>query len=373
MKMDRPTRPTGDALAARSLAIIREGQSASGAFLAGPTFSQYGFAWLRDGSFIAEGLDLAGELAMSGRFHDWVARVVLAGADGVERSIAAGPAGRVPDRADALHCRYLPDGTPADDDWPVFQLDGPGIWAWSLAHHVRRGGTITGSHREALALAARYLAALRDTPCQDAWEESGDRVHTSTQAAMLAGLRAIGELVPSTAALPEVAEGRRALEERLLGGSGPWTKWPGTDAVDGNLLWIVAPYGLVDARHPRAAATLARIEAELVSPDGGVHRYRDDTYYGGGEWLLLTAALGRVYLRRGAPGDRERAERCLTWIEAQAGPDGSLPEQVAARALHPERVEEWVERWGPSARPLLWSHATYLGLRAETLAGTHAA
>jgi GH15 family glucan-1,4-alpha-glucosidase len=106
-----------------------------------------------------------------------------------------------------------------------------------------------------------------------------------------------------------------------------------------------------------------------VDEDGGVHRYRDDTYFGGGAWPLLTAALGRVLLRRDAPGDRARAERLLAWIEAQADADGALPEQVATRALHPDRVQEWVERWGPSARPLLWTHAAYLGFRAELLRG----
>ena len=363
--IERPTW-SGKALAARSLAIIAAGQDPGGAFVAGPTFSQYGFAWLRDGSFISEALDLVGQLGMSARYNDWVATVILAAADGVERSIASARAGRVPDRADYVHCRYRVDGTPGEDDWPAFQLDGPGIWAWSLAHHVRHGGTCTAQQRAALGLVARYLAALWETPCSDAWEEFDDRVHTSTQAAMLAGLRAVEELAPDVAALPEVATGRRALEARLFGGPArAWSKWPGSQMVDGSLLWIVAPYGLVPPSHPRAAATLAHIEREILSPGGGVHRYREDTYYGGGEWPLLTAALGRVYLRRSWPGDRERAHRARAWIEAQAAPDGSLPEQVDTHALHPERTAEWVSRWGPSARPLLWSHAAWLGLRAE--------
>lgn len=359
---------SGEALAARSVEIIRAGQAAGGAFVASPTFSQYGFAWFRDGAFVAEGLDLAGELAMSARFHDWVAGLVLGEAAGVERSIATARAGGIPSRADYLHCRYALDGRPADDDWPAFQSDGPGIWAWSLAHHVRHGGRLTADHRAALGLVARYLAALWATPCSDAWEEFEDRVHTSTQAAMLAGLRAIEVLAPEIAALPEVAEGRASLEAAVLGGSGAWTK-PGLDLVDASLLWIAAPYGLVPVDHPRMVATLERVEREIVDVDGGVHRFAADTYFGGGAWPLLTAALGRVLLRRNGPGDRARAERLLAWIEAQADAGGALPEQVATRALHPERVMEWVDRWGTSARPLLWSHAAYLGFRAELLDG----
>ncbi|MFN8622919.1 MAG: glycoside hydrolase family 15 protein [Chloroflexota bacterium] len=359
----------GSALADRSLAIIRAGQAPSGAFVASPTFSQYGFAWFRDGAFVAEGLDLAGELGMSRRFHDWVAGLVIAEADGVERAIATARAGQVPSRADYLHCRYTLDGQPSDDDWPAFQSDGPGIWAWSLAHHVRHGGALGAQDRDALLLVGRYLSALWATPCSDAWEEFPEHVHLGTQAAMLAGLRAIEALAPDIAALPEVAAGRSALEQAVLGGHGPWTKWRGTDLVDGSLLWLVAPYGLAGADHPRAAATLARIEADIVDADGGVHRYRDDTYFGGGAWPLLTAAYGRVLLRRDAPGDRARAERLLAWIEAQADSDGALPEQVDTHALHPERIAEWVEWWGTSARPLLWSHAAYLGFRAELLGG----
>jgi hypothetical protein len=53
------------------------------------------------------------------------------------------------------------------------------------------------------------------------------------------------------------------------------------------------------------------------------------------------------------------------WIEAQADAEGRLPEQVATHALAPERLGEWQQRWGESARPLLWSHAAYVALRLE--------
>jgi GH15 family glucan-1,4-alpha-glucosidase len=307
---------------------------------------------------------------MAARFHDWVARVILDRTDGIERSIQAAREGRVPDRRDALHCRYAVDGRTVDDDWPTFQLDGPGIWLWSLAHHKRFGGTVRQEHVDAVVLVARYLGALWETPSADAWEEAPERVHTGTQAAILAGLRAVPAITGGMA--PEAGDAIAGLERRLLEGTDAWTKWPGSDAVDGSLLWLVAPYGLVAVEHPRARATLTRVERELVSRDGGVHRYLRDTYYGGGEWLLLTAALGRTYLRRAAPGDRERALAARRWIEGQAAPDGTLPEQVATRALHPARIAEWVHAWGESARPLLWSHATYLALSTELERGYRA-
>ncbi len=353
-------------MARRSLEVIRAGQAPSGAFVAGPTFSQYGYAWLRDGSFIAEALDLVGELSMSARFHDWAADVILRNAPGVERSILAARTGDTPQRADYLQCRYTLDGSVVLDDWPAFQSDGPGIWAWSLAHHVRHGGALDPARVAALDLVARYLAALWDTPCSDAWEEFPGHVHTGTQAAILAGLDAAQELAGIATRLPDVAAARDALRGRLLAeDGGPWTKWTGTPRVDASLLWIAAPYGLVETTHPRFAATMTRIEAELTGPDGGVYRYLDDTYYGGGQWLLLTATLGRARLRRDGPGDLAEAVAALHWMSRQAGADGSLPEQVATHALHPERIDEWCAAWGKSARPLLWSHATWLALHHE--------
>jgi isomaltose glucohydrolase len=348
-------------IARHSLEVILTWQTPGGAFIAGPTFSQYGYSWFRDSAFIAEALDTCGRIHEAARFHDWAARVVLAGRSGIERAIAAAAGGRVPDARDYLHCRYTPDGGTGPEDWPTFQLDGPGIWLWSLGHHVRAGGTLTRERREAARLAARYITALRSTPAADAWEESPDRVHTSTLAASLAGLRAIEAIGLDEAPF---AAAREALAATLLAVPA-WTKWPGNDAVDASLLWLIAPYGLVHPASPAAAATLARIEAELEDEDGGVHRYCDDTYYGGGAWPLLTAALARARLRRDGPGDRDRAFRALAWIEAQADGAGDLPEQVATRARHPERLDEWRAAWGESARPLLWSHATYLVLRHE--------
>ena len=106
-------------------------------------------------------------------------------------------------------------------------------------------------------------------------------------------------------------------------------------------------------------ATIAKIEADLVR--GGIHRYHDDTYYGGGAWLLLTAWLGWYYAEA---GNTARAAVLRDWVAAQAMPDGALPEQVPQMLLAPEHYAGWVARWGEIARPLLWSHAMYLILES---------
>ena len=113
--------------------------------------------------------------------------------------------------------------------------------------------------------------------------------------------------------------------------------------------------------------TVARVEAELLGPDGGVYRYGADTFYGGGQWPVLTAAYGLACLRRDGSGDRARAEAALAWIEEQRDARSRLPEQSHRYVLAPAKLPEWEARWGPVATPLTWSHAMTL-LLARALA-----
>lgn len=87
---------------------------------------------------------------------------------------------------------------------------------------------------------------------------------------------------------------------------------------------------------------------------GGVHRYLQDEFYGGGQWPVLAGAYAAIDIE-------ETARRAaLDWIEDQADSQGHLPEQSTARLLNPDYHQPWLQRWGPIASPLLWSHAMYL-------------
>jgi GH15 family glucan-1,4-alpha-glucosidase len=99
-----------------------------------------------------------------------------------------------------------------------------------------------------------------------------------------------------------------------------------------------------------------------VRNGGGVHRYCTDTYFGGGEWPLLAALLGWYYTEAGRHTD---AIAQLRWVVAQATLDGDLPEQTSKNLLAPEYEQQWIDRWGPVATPLLWSHAMLLTLAGE--------
>ncbi len=111
----------------------------------------------------------------------------------------------------------------------------------------------------------------------------------------------------------------------------------------------------------RFSSTLSKIEADIHRPGGGVYRYAADTYFGGGEWILLTAWLGWVYTELGRV---DEARKLMGWIEAQATSEGALPEQISDYMLDDSRYAEWEARWGKIACPLLWSHSMYLVLES---------
>ena len=190
-------------------------------------------------------------------------------------------------------------------------------------------------------------------------------VHASTLGCIAAGLReavALGVLDDERAA--SAVEAETAILELLRTdgvADGHLAKWLGSTAVDASLTSVVGVLGVVPAGSDVGRATIAAIERELTV-DGGVHRYLDDTFYGGGRWPLLSCMLGLAHLRA---GDVDRARELLDWAVSTAGPDGSLPEQVGGNLLAPERVDEWVERWGPVAQPLLWTHAMVIRLAVE--------
>jgi GH15 family glucan-1,4-alpha-glucosidase len=223
------------------------------------------------------------------------------------------------------------------------------------------------SHASAANLLTRYLAALWQQPNYDCWEEFPDRIAVSTLAALYAGLHAISAVFEadgqSTVLSTSIASQIKACTLSAGAYAGHLIKQiDGEDVVDASLLWACVPFqehGLLPLSEPVMQATVTRIERDLLGRSGGVHRYSADTFYGGGEWILLTALLGEYYA---AVGNLAAARRCLASIEAHADEQGYLPEQDISAPLAPAYVELWQTRWGSVARPLTWSHAAYLGL-----------
>lgn len=358
-------------LVTQSLAIIKAGQAANGAYIACPVYPTYNYCWFRDGTFVAAAMDRQGEHASARRFYDWATSMVVTRAAAIERCLESAAQGRPLNPADLLHTRYTLDGQQGDEEWPNFQLDGFGTLLWGLQHHLQLTGqrALPPGWSSAAHLLVRYLAALWQRPNSDCWEEFSERIAVSTLAALYAGLRAISAAFEADGQDATLAtETARQIKTFILDQgtlNGHLMKQiNGADEVDASLLWACVPfreYGFLPAADPVMQATVARIEQDLIGASGGVHRYRNDTFYGGGEWILLTALLGEYYV---ATGNLAAARRCQAFIEASADQQGQLPEQVSQAALHPAYLAPWIERWGSVARPLLWSHAAYLSLDA---------
>jgi isomaltose glucohydrolase len=349
-----------------ALDVILRHQHRSGGYPACPSFEVYGYSWFRDGAFIAEGADRAGAARSARAFHKWCARVLTSRSGRIESLVATLRSGGTPDSGDWLPARYTLDGEDeGDTGWWNFQLDGYGTWLHLLVTHLRRHAGDPEPYREAARLACEYLAASWNTPCFDWWEEDSHQRHGATLASLEAGLRAAvgaGLVEGDTADRARTAAEEIAATVRREGvRDGHLIKWlGGPDAVDASLLAALTPFGLVE--DPLATKTVAVIERDLLH-EGGVYRYLDDTFYGGGRWPVLSALLGWHFARTGR---LREAQQLLHWIDGQFTADGMLPEQAPeGRRLAPEREQEWLDRWGSNATPLLWSHAMYLILADE--------
>ncbi len=356
---------TAQNLIEMSVRVIADGQSPSGGYIASPAFSQYGFAWLRDGSYCALAMDAVGRHESARSFHAWVADAIRGQGERITDIVARlGRGESVPDDQ-MLPTRFTLAGdleAGEGGDWPNFQLDGYGTWLFALHSHL--DGRDPGAVRDAVELAAAYLRATWRLPCFDYWEESGNRRHTSTLAAIAAGLRGASRML-GDASLDDLADEVLAnLRETCLR-DGTFVKGPDDDRVDASLISLATPFGLVAADDPAMVATVARIRTELASPSGGIRRYVGDSYFGGNPWHLLTAWLGWHDRLTGNAAGREHAR---DWVLAHSSPAAQLAEQLTEEPQAPDFVQPWIERWGPVADPLLWSHAKFLLLESDARA-----
>jgi GH15 family glucan-1,4-alpha-glucosidase len=346
-----------DPLLVGSVEVIRRGQAPSGAYVASPDFRVYRYGWLRDGSFCAYAMDLVGENASASRFHVWVAETLERHRDQAEAVIGRLQAGEQPAPDEMLPTRFTLEGAieaPGDEPWPNFQLDGYGMWLWALGQHLADGVSRPILARAA-DLCARYLESAWQVPCWSCWEEFDDGEHAATLGAIAAGFDAAARLLGEARYDALAGEVRRRLVERFVV-DGRFARCASDARVDGSLLWLAVPFLTLPASDPRMASTIEAVRRDLVGPGGGIYRYLGDTYFGGGQWILLTCWLAWV---DALAGRRESFERSREWVRAQAQ-DGELPEQVTADAQAPQMVAPWVERWGDVATPLLWSHAMYI-------------
>ncbi len=346
-------------LRAASIRVILENQNSLGAYMASPNFRDYRFCWLRDGSFIAHAMLLAGKSDSAARFLRWVDLVILRHRRKVEKLLRMQGDGEKSGPGGYLHARYTMDGHEEGSGWPAFQTDGYGAWLWCLGEYTRRSGdtTLMRDCAESVEVTLEYLRLTWRRPCFDCWEENGGRIHPSTLACIFGGIRAVNAWLGRPELEARAVEIRQFVMSNLTADA-RLPKYIGSQSVDASLLWIATPFGMLAPEDPVMRATVREIEERLVEK-GGVKRYPEDTYFGGGQWLLLSCWLGWHLARSGRV---DRARELASWVEARADAHGHLAEQDLSATNDPSYIERWVRRSGEVAKPLLWSHAMYLVL-----------
>ncbi len=383
------SRPRGSLLVESSIEVIAQNQASSGAYIAAPGYGTYAYSWIRDGAFVAAAMDAHGRGDSAEAFHFWVARTIEDHAPKIQRleDLASdpetGPLG-VLDDADVLHTRYTIEGKESNEHWGNFQLDGYGFWLSSVTRHIMTTSASPEPFVEAMNLVCRYLSLTWELPCFDCWEEYPTRRHATTWAAIAKGLGDAGRLLNDETAVdasqditkrlqdglrsdgallkfvpdgaPHLSDNQRAHQTgQAIAGHERIGRPLSPDAIDGSALLVLGSFGPFSPTHTIISDTLREIEASLVV-DGGVHRYLDDEYYGGGLWIVLAGALACAQ----ASHHPQRALDTLRWIESQTDSAGNLSEQTSSHLRRPGSLEPWIQRWGPPATPLLWSHAMYL-------------
>jgi len=367
-----------------SINVIIENQHPEGAYVACPTFATYNFCWLRDGSFVAYAMDKVGQHASAAAFYRWVGRTITRYAAKVDVLESMLKRGEKPDHTAILNTRFTLEGfeeeRSEEGEWGNFQVDGYGSWLWGLAEHVKMTGdtTLLLDLIEPIKVSVRYLQLVWQLPNYDCWEEHPEYLHPYSLASIYGGLAAIAEFdsMPELAACVRDARELAGEVKRFLASfaiydgrfikhltpaqKGKPAKPVLRSGIDASLLGLTIPYSVFDLEDPAVVATVGAIEKDLHLPDGGVYRYKEDVYYGGGEWILLTAWLGWYYTMT---GKKTQARQMLKWIESSAAQNGDLAEQVSGHLLAPSQYKSWVEKWGLVASPLLWSHAMVIILQ----------
>jgi GH15 family glucan-1,4-alpha-glucosidase len=366
-------------LYSKSIKLILENQSIWGSYVASPKFPTYQYCWLRDGSFIAHAMDTAGEFASATAFFRWVGRTIQKYEHKVEDIKQHLEAGLPIGKDDVFHTRYTLDGeeVTADSTWGNFQIDGYGTWLWALGEHVKISGDISLLNElyGPIQTTLRYLELVWKLPNYDCWEEHPQYMHPYSLATVYAGFKSIssliisGKLIKGSIDVEDLSSQTKSyimkfgvIDEKLIKFFLPaqldYTPQPAEQhSVDSSLIGISTPFQVLSVDDPIMMKTIQAIEKDLHRPKGGIYRYKADVFYGGGEWLLLTAWLGWYY---SSAGKMEQAKDLLHWIESQADSDGNLAEQVSGHTLAPKHFDTWTLKWGPIAKPLVWSHAMYI-------------
>jgi len=344
-------------LISKSIEIIKENQSETGAYIASPNLPIYKYSWFRDGSWIAHAMLIAGEKESAEKFHDWASNVINNNKEKILNAIKKAKKG-VEIGEDFIHARYTVYGKEVSMKWGEFQLDGLGVWLWALSLYVKETGMTKEKWLEAASLVCEYLRALWKMPCNDLWEENSGKIHTSTLASIYGGLNSFSTYFPERK-LKETCDEIKKFIMNYQIYKGRLVKYTNDNEVDSSLIMCAIPFNVFNSNDLVMKKTISKIKSDLLLTKG-LRRYKHDSFYGGGEWLILACLLGSYYLDI---NEIEKSKEVIEWIEKQADKKCYLPEQI--NPVNKEKYYEWVMKWGKPSNPLLWSHAMYIILKEK--------
>lgn len=288
------------------------------------------------------------------------------------------------------------DGTPY---WQGLQLDETAL-PILLVDLAARNGVLNGAARDGywpmVRAAATFLTRHGPASPQDRWEEKPGYA-PFTIATEIAALLVAAEMAEragngsAAAYLRETADAwNSSIERWLYVSGGPLARRHNVDGyyvriapadsaavrpspVVGLDALALVRFGLRAADDPRILDTLKIVDDTLRidTPHGPVWRRYEGDLYGehadggafdgrgiGRAWPLLTGERAHYEL---AAGHAQRAATLARVLEAIAGENGLLPEQVWDSPDIPARGL-FIGRPAGSAMPLVWAHAEYLKL-----------
>lgn len=337
----------------RSLLVLRAlTDHATGGIVAAPTTSlpeefggsrnwDYRYTWLRDSALTIEALIAHGFTDGAMAWRQWLLRALAGDVHSLRIMYGLGGERHLPE--------YELDHLPGyEDSAPVrigngaaeqFQGDVVGEVMVAL-DKMRKAGIKEDERSWGLQIALLdYAAAHRDRPEHGIWEMRGELSEFTHSRVMMwaafdRGIRAV-EDYGFDGPVDTWRDHRDSLaaeieEHGWNGEIGSYTQTYGSTDVDASLLQL--PHvGYLDYDDPRMLSTVARIERDLVDPDGFLYRYRTETGKDGlpgGEYPFLICSFWLVE-QYALSGRKAEARELMDRLVAAASPLGLLSEEYS--------------------------------------------
>jgi hypothetical protein len=224
---------------------------------------------------------------------------------------------------------------------------------------------------------AEYLGKIYVTECASAWEINQQFLHAYDIASIYAGLEALKEI----SAKYEINISPKeitAIEGRIFDGGPiaflkkffvkdgilynekkPFSNAPLPDSIDASEIFIFLNFGISAQSLGNSDIernTISKMEIELFNDNMLPIRFKGDTYYKGGRWLLLGMAFAEYYIEKGL---YNKGVRIVDYVINKY--NGSYPEQEIVNPASDIDMNNFYALNGyKSIQNLAWSYAAVI-------------